>query len=139
MRRSVQSQAKNLVFPLDEYLSPSVVNGTFLCYLPRSAQMVSAMKKAGVSSILFVVILLAVGAIAEAQQPRKVSRIGWLGGAPASAVALRLDAFRQGLRELGYVEGKNIDIELRSAEAKIDQLPALAAELVRLKVDVIRR
>jgi hypothetical protein len=58
-RRSVQ--AKNLVFPLDEYFSPSVVNVTFLCYLPRNMQMVSAMKKAGVPSTLFVVILLAVG------------------------------------------------------------------------------
>jgi ABC-type uncharacterized transport system substrate-binding protein len=82
-------------------------------------------------------LLLALCASAEAQQPRKVSRIGWLGGASASAVASRLDAFRQGLRELGYVEGKNILIEVRSAEAKPDQLPALAAELVRLKVDII--
>jgi putative ABC transport system substrate-binding protein len=83
------------------------------------------------------VVLFAVCFAAEAQQPRKVSRIGWLGGASASALASRLDAFRQGLRELGYVEGKNIVIELRAAEAKPDQLPALAAELVRLKVDVI--
>jgi ABC-type uncharacterized transport system substrate-binding protein len=85
---------------------------------------------------LLTVFLLTVS-LAQAQQPRKVPRIGWLGGASASAVALRIDAFRQGLRELGYVEGKNIVIELRSAEAKLDQLPALAAELVRLKVDVI--
>jgi putative tryptophan/tyrosine transport system substrate-binding protein len=83
------------------------------------------------------VVLFAVCFAAEAQQPRKVSRIGWLGGASASALASRVDAFRQGLRELGYVEGKNIVIELRAAEAKPDQLPALAAELVRLKVDVI--
>ena len=76
--RSVQSQAKNLVFPLDEYFSPSVVNLTFLCYLPRNVEMVSAMKKAGVSSILFVVILLAVAVIAEAQQTRSVTRIGYL-------------------------------------------------------------
>jgi putative tryptophan/tyrosine transport system substrate-binding protein len=77
------------------------------------------------------------GVEARAQQPTKIPRIGWLGGASASALASRLDAFRQGLRELGYVEGKNIVIELRAAEAKPDQLPALAAELVRLKVDVI--
>jgi putative tryptophan/tyrosine transport system substrate-binding protein len=83
------------------------------------------------------VVLFAVCFAAEAQQPRKVSRIGWLGGASASALASRVDAFRQGLRELGYVEGKNIVIELRAAEAKPDQLPALAAELVRFKVDVI--
>jgi putative ABC transport system substrate-binding protein len=90
-----------------------------------------------VSVWLLATVLLTTVSIAEAQQPKKVSRIGWLGGASASAVAVRLDAFRQGLRELGYVEGKNIVIELRSAEAKTDQLPALAAELVRLKVDVI--
>jgi putative tryptophan/tyrosine transport system substrate-binding protein len=77
------------------------------------------------------------GVEARAQQPTKIPRIGWLGGASASALASRLDAFRQGLRELGYVEGKSIVIELRAAEAKPDQLPALAAELVRLKVDVI--
>ncbi len=52
-------------------------------------------------------------------------------------MSARIEAFRQGLRELGYVEGKNIVIEWRSAEEKLDRLPALAAELVRLKVDVI--
>ena len=95
------------------------------------------MRKAGVLSILFVVVLLAVAVIAEAQQPTKVPRIGFLGAASTSAVAARIEAFRQGLRELGYVEGKNIVIEWRSAEGKPDRLPALAAELVRLKVDVI--
>ena len=73
----------------------------------------------------------------EAQQPTKVPRIGYLAGASPSAVAARIEAFRQGLRELGYVEGKNIVIEWRYAEGKLDRLPALAAELVRLKVDVI--
>jgi putative ABC transport system substrate-binding protein len=77
------------------------------------------------------------GARAEAQQPKEVPRIGFIGGVSPSAVAERLDAFRQGLRELGYVEGKNIVIEYRYAEGKLDRLPALAAELVRLKVDVI--
>ena len=54
-----------------------------------------------------------------------------------SAISARVEAFRQGLRELGYVEGKNIVIEWRYAEGKLDRLPALAAELVRLKVDII--
>ena len=65
-----------------------------------------------------------------AQQPRKVSRIGFLIGASAPSVAARLDAFRQGLRDLGYVEGKNIVIEYRYAEGKFDHLRTLAAELV---------
>ena len=75
--------------------------------------------------------------LAEAQQPTKIPRIGYLTAASLSAIAARIEAFRQGLRELGYVEGKNIVIEWRSAEGKLDRLPALAAELVRLKVDVI--
>jgi putative tryptophan/tyrosine transport system substrate-binding protein len=95
------------------------------------------MKRGAVPSILVAVILLAVGAIAEAQQTKKVPRIGFLTGASAPSVAARLDAFRQGLRELGYVEGKNIVIEYRYAEGKSDRLSALAAELVRLKVDII--
>jgi putative ABC transport system substrate-binding protein len=73
----------------------------------------------------------------EAQQPTKVPRIGYLQAPPPSAVAARTEAFRQGLRDLGYVEGKNIVIEWRFAEEKLDRVPALAAELVRLKVDVI--
>jgi putative ABC transport system substrate-binding protein len=77
------------------------------------------------------------GAVAQAQQPTKVPRIGYLTPVSLSANSARVDAFRQGLRELGYVEGKNIVIEWRSAEGKLDRLPALAAELVRLKVDVI--
>ena len=72
----------------------------------------------------------------SAQQPTKIPRIGYL-GASSSGNADRREAFRQGLRELGYVEGKNINIEWRYAEGKLDRLPALAAELVRLKVDVI--
>ena len=99
--------------------------------------MVCAMRKAGVLSILFVVVLLAVAVIAEAQQPTKIPRIGYLTAASPSTISARIEAFRQGLRELGYVEGKNIVIEWRYAEGKPDRLPALAAELVRLKVDVI--
>ena len=74
---------------------------------------------------------------AEAQQPTKVPRIGYLSPTSPSASPTRIEAFRQGLRELGYVEGKNIVIEYRYAEGKFDRLPALAAELVRLKVDLI--
>jgi len=74
---------------------------------------------------------------AEAQQTAKVSRIGYLTAAPLSAIPQRIEAFRQGLRELGYVEEKNIIIEYRSPEGKRDRLPALGAELVRLKVDII--
>ncbi len=75
--------------------------------------------------------------MAEAQQPAKVPRIGFLATTPLSANLARIEAFRQGLRELSYVEGKNIVIEWRSAEGKADRLPALLDELVRLKVDVI--
>jgi ABC-type uncharacterized transport system substrate-binding protein len=82
-------------------------------------------------------VLLAHTFNAAAQQPTKISRIGYIGGAPASAVSARIEAFRQALRELGYVEGKNIVIEWRSAEGKAERLAALASELVRLKVDAI--
>jgi putative tryptophan/tyrosine transport system substrate-binding protein len=95
------------------------------------------MKKAAMPSILVAVVLLALGVTAEAQQPKKVPRIGLLGVVSASAAEGRIEAFRQGLRDLGYVEGKDIVIEYRTAEGKLERLPALAAELVRLKVDVI--
>jgi putative tryptophan/tyrosine transport system substrate-binding protein len=88
--------------------------------------------------ILAVALIFSLGgAVAQAQQPAKIPRIGFLGAASDPAITERLDAFRQGLRELGYIEGKNIAVELRSAEGKPDRLPALAAELVRLKVEVI--
>jgi putative tryptophan/tyrosine transport system substrate-binding protein len=82
-------------------------------------------------------MLLALCASATAQQPTQVPRIGHLAAASLSAVAARTEAFRQGLRELGYVERRNIVIEYRSAEGKPDRIPTLASELVRLKVDVI--
>src|SRR5262249_3549019 len=74
---------------------------------------------------------------AEAQQAKKVPRIGFLHTASAAAISTRMEAFQQGLRELGYVEGRNIIIEYRYAEEKRNRLPALATELVRLKVDII--
>ena len=87
--------------------------------------------------VVLVVTFVTFGAVAQAQQPTKIPRIGFLAGVALPALSSRTEAFRQGLRELGYVEGKNIIIEWRSAEGKTDQLPALAAELVRLNVDVI--
>jgi putative ABC transport system substrate-binding protein len=82
-------------------------------------------------------VLFALSMSADAQQPTKIPRIGYLAAVALSANSARTEAFRQGLRELGYVEGKNILIEWRSAEGKADRLASLAAELVRLKVDVI--
>src|SRR5688572_18064503 len=90
-----------------------------------------------VGIVAFVITFAMCGVEVPAQQPKKVSRIGYLQAPPSSAVAPRTDAFRQGLRELGYIEGKDIVIEYRYAEGKPDRIPALAAELVRLKVDII--
>ena len=83
------------------------------------------------------VLLFALCSSAEAQQPAKIPRIGILIASSAFSFSARIDAFRQRLRELGYVEGKNIVIEYRYAEGNLERLPNLAAELVRLKVDVI--
>ena len=88
-------------------------------------------------SILLVIAVMGVGAMAPAQQPTKIPRIGFLSATSASTIPGRIEAFRQGLRELGYVEGKNIIVEWCYAEGKFDRLLALAAELVHLKVDVI--
>ena len=86
---------------------------------------------------LLITFFVANVSLAQAQQPAKVPPIGYLSGGSLSAMSARHEAFRQGLRELAYVEGKNIVIEWRSADGKPDRLPALAAELVRLKVDII--
>jgi len=93
--------------------------------------------KKKITVLTLALMLFAVSFHAEAQQAKKVPRIGYLSATSPSANLARIEAFRQGLRELGYVEGKNIIIENRYAEGKLDSLPALAAELVRLKVDVI--
>jgi putative tryptophan/tyrosine transport system substrate-binding protein len=86
---------------------------------------------------LLVLLSLACVHLAEAQQPGKVHRIGYLTLSTPSAQASRLDAFRRGLRDIGYIEDKNIVIEYRYAEGKLDRQRELAAELVRLKLDVI--
>ena len=79
-------------------------------------------------------MLFALCVSAQAQQPKKVPRIGYLGRSRSSAV---VEAFQQGLRDLGYIEGQNITIEYRSTEGMAERLPNLAAELVQLKVDII--
>jgi len=81
--------------------------------------------------------LIALCVSAEAQQPKKIPRVGFLSSLSPAIVSDRIAAFRQGLRELGYVEGRNIVIEWRYAEGKIERLPDLAADLVRVRVDVI--
>jgi putative tryptophan/tyrosine transport system substrate-binding protein len=86
-----------------------------------------------VLSILFVVVLLAVAVIAEAQQTKKITRIWYLSSRDPDGESSRSEAIRLALRELGYIEGKNIAIEYRYAEGKQDRFPELAAELVRLE------
>ena len=81
--------------------------------------------------------LLAVPHGALAQQLARIARIGYLSSLSASADSGHKEAFRQGLRDFGYIEGQNIIVEARYADGKFDSLPDLAAELVRLKVDVI--
>jgi ABC-type uncharacterized transport system substrate-binding protein len=95
------------------------------------------MKRAAVPSILVAVVLLALGVIAEAQQPKKVPRIGYLSIGDPATESTRTEAIRLALRERGYIEGQNIATEYRYAEGKLDRVPELAAELVRLKVDII--
>jgi|SRR5215813_9724383 len=86
---------------------------------------------------LVVLIVVALSIPAEAQQAAKVFRIGFLDSSTASGMAVLVDAFRQELSKLGWVEGKNIAIEYRFAEQKIERLPELASELVRRDVDLI--
>jgi putative ABC transport system substrate-binding protein len=95
-----------------------------------------------IATFVLTTLLLALGLPAEAQQPKSVPRIGYLSRDlnPADSrapVPRNLEAFSQGLRELGYVEGKNIIIEYRYADGRNERFPALAEELVRLKVVVI--
>jgi putative tryptophan/tyrosine transport system substrate-binding protein len=94
------------------------------------------MKKAAVP-ILVAVILLTVAVVTEAQQPKKVPRIGYLLAGDPTNESTRFESIRLALRERGYIEGQNIAIEYRYAQGKIDRYAELAAELVRLKVDII--
>jgi putative tryptophan/tyrosine transport system substrate-binding protein len=95
------------------------------------------MKRVTASSILGSVMLLAVAVIAEAQQTGKIFRIGFLDSSNPSGIAVLVEAFRQELSKLGWTEGKNVAVEFRFAEQKPERLPQLAAELVRLNVDLI--
>ena len=84
----------------------------------------------------FLLATAAAGPTVDAQQAPKIAKIGYLGPATAASGAPILEAFRQGLRDLGHVEGKTFVLEIRYAEARTDRLPVLARELVGLKVDV---
>ena len=98
------------------------------------------MRKAGLLSIVFVVVLLAVAVVAEAQQPKKIPRVGFLAqrvSPTPTTPHVFADAFRQGLRDLGYIEGKNILVDYRYGEGKLDSIPSQVAELLQLKVDVL--
>ena len=94
------------------------------------------MNKFGLPSIL-VVVLLAVAVIIEAQQPKKVSLIGYLSNSNPATESARSEGIRLALRDLGHIEGQNIATEYRYAEGKRDRAPELLAELVRRKVDII--
>jgi len=95
------------------------------------------MKKASAPSILVAMMLLAVGVTAQAQQPKKLHRIGYLSNSDAARETIRAEAIRVTLRELGHIEGQTIAMEYRYGEGKRDRDLELAAELVRLKVDII--
>ena len=92
--------------------------------------------KKKITVVTLTAMLFALCGSVEAQQPKKIPRIGWL-AVNTATLSERYEAFRRGLRELGYIEGQNIVIERRDAEGKLERLPDAAAELVRLKVDVI--
>jgi putative ABC transport system substrate-binding protein len=98
---------------------------------------IGGIKRTGIFMCALCAFLYAPCISAEAQQSAKIPRIGFLNASSVSSVAARVDAFRQGLRELGYTEGKNLVVEYRHAEGKQDRLNELAEELVRLRIDVI--
>ena len=88
-------------------------------------------------SMLLIIATIGVGAVAQAQQTGKIFRIGYLDSSTASGSAVLVEAFRQEMSKLGWIEGKNISVEYRFAEQKPNRLPELAADLVRVKVDLI--
>ena len=90
-----------------------------------------------VLSWLVAIVLLTIAHVANAQQPGKIFRIGFLDNSTAAGISVLSDAFRQDLRKLGWIEGKNITVEYRFSEQKRERLPELAADLVRLNVDLI--
>jgi putative ABC transport system substrate-binding protein len=90
-----------------------------------------------VISLMLSAMLFALCSFAEAQQPGKIFRIGYLDASTPAGMAVLIDAFRQELNKLGWIEGKNLTIEYRFAEQKTERLPELAAELVQRKVDLI--
>src|SRR5690349_9411529 len=87
--------------------------------------------------LLLIIALMVAGSAAQAQQPAKIFRIGFLDNSTASGNAPLLETFRQEMRKLGWIEGKNFTLEYRYAEQKLGRLPELAADLVQLKVDLI--
>jgi ABC-type uncharacterized transport system substrate-binding protein len=104
----------------------------------RGRVLLIRMARIAIRAVLVIILAVFLSPhVIEAQQPEKVYRIGYLDQGSTAGGKPYLDAFRQGLRDLGWVEGRNVALEVRFAEGKTDRLPALAAELVRLKVDVI--
>jgi len=93
--------------------------------------------KKKITVLILCAMLLTLCVSAQAQQPAQVWRIAWVTAASTRSMVPRIEVFRAGLRELGYVEGKNIVIEMRSADGNRDRLPAIMAELLSLKVDII--
>src|SRR5438309_2083403 len=86
--------------------------------------------------VVLCALLFALGFPAQAQQPKKIPRIGFVSGGDSNTPDPRVEAFRQGLRDLGYIEGKNILVEYRYAGEKLDRVPNLVAELLQLNLDV---
>jgi putative tryptophan/tyrosine transport system substrate-binding protein len=105
--------------------------------LGKEHQAIDNTQKSKIVGVLACALLLALCSPAEAQLVKKIPRIGFLAALSASAISARVEAFRQGLAELGYVEGKNIVVEYRWANGKFEQVPALPAELVNSKLDII--